>query len=111
MALFEIDSQQFQQLDSSIDGLNGAVNRLAEAVAPVDSSVHAAIGELSTNIGKWQAQQMATIESGFANLIAVLTGVDVAEVQKQINQHALNVSAAKESLQSALNRNQPKGEE
>lgn len=60
MALFQLDSAQFQQLTESVDAL-------------------------SDNIAKWQAQQTAAINSGFASLIAALTGADVAEIQQRIN--------------------------
>lgn len=85
MALFEIDPNQFNEL-------------------------HTAIRDLSDNIGKWQAQQTTAIQSGFASLIATLTGADVAEVQKQIDQHALSINAVKERLQSSIDRNQTEGE-
>lgn len=85
MALFEIDPQQFEQLDTQISGLNGAINRLAENLSPDDSNLHAAVAELSTNLGKWQAQQLQAIQAGFTGLIAAITGADVAEVQQRIN--------------------------
>ncbi len=75
MALFEIDPDQFEQLNSSISGL-------------------------STNLAKWQAQQTATIESGFTNLIAALTGADVAEVQRRIDAHTQAVKTEADALES-----------
>jgi hypothetical protein len=76
MALFEIDPDQFEQLNSSISGL-------------------------STNLAKWQAQQTATIESGFTNLIAALTGADVAEVQERINTLTQAIKPEADALETA----------
>jgi hypothetical protein len=82
MALFEIDPDQFQQLNASI-------------------------GELSNNIAKWQAQQTATIESGFTNLIAALTGADVAEVQQRINTLTQAIKPEADALEGTAQSNQP----
>lgn len=85
MALFQLDSEQFDRLNASIE-------------------------QLSDNIAKWQAEQTVAIQSGFSALIAALTGADVEEVQQRINQHTSQISAVKETLQSSIDRNQPKGE-
>lgn len=60
MALFQLDSAQFEQLTT-------------------------AINNLSNNVAKWQGEQTTAIKTGFASLIAALTGADVAEIQQRIN--------------------------
>lgn len=92
MALFTIDPKQLQELKSELAALTQAVN------------------DLSTNVGKQQAIQTAAIQSGLTALIAAVTGADIEEVQQKIDQHATQVSAAREKLQSSIDRNQPKGE-
>lgn len=67
MALFQIDTEQFEHLDTRLTELSKAVT------------------DLSDNVGKWQAQQTAVVQSGFAELIAAITGADVAEIQERIN--------------------------
>lgn len=74
-----MDETQFQQLDASLDGLNGAINRLAESVAPVDSSVHQAIVDLSANLAKWQAAQTEALKTGLAMLVEALKSGDAAK--------------------------------
>lgn len=92
MALFQLDDAQFQELKSEIHALTQAVN------------------DLSANVGKWQGSQTAAIQAGLTGLIAAITGADLGEIQQKIDQHATQVSAAREKLQSSVNRNQPKGE-
>ena len=92
MALFELKEAQFQELKADISALTQAVN------------------DLSTNIGKWQGSQTTAMQAGFAGFISAITGADVEAIQQQIDQHATKISAVKETLQSSLNRNQPKGE-
>lgn len=72
MAVFQLEEAQFRQLDTQIGGLNGAINKLAEAVAPEESSVHTAIAEMSANLAKWQAEQMKAITNGFILVAEVL---------------------------------------
>lgn len=79
MALFEIDREQFEQLTTSI-------------------------AQLSDNIGKWQAQQTAVIQSGLSSLVAAITGVDVAEVQQRINQLAETVKTEADALEQAATK-------
>lgn len=81
MALFQLDPKQLERLETQIGSLNTAM-----------------------------IQQTTAIQSGFASLIAALTGADVTEVQKHIDEHALKISAVRETLQSSIDRNQPKGE-
>lgn len=68
--------EQFQQIDTQLGGLNGALNVLAEAVSPVDSSVHQAITEMSANLAKWQAAQTEVIKNGFAMVADALARGD-----------------------------------
>lgn len=84
MALFQLDSAQFEQLTAAID-------------------------DLSENLAKWQAQQTDTIQSGFASLISALTGADVAEVQQRINATTEQVKSVRDKLQTSVD-NQTKGE-
>lgn len=84
MALFQLDSVQFEQLTAAID-------------------------DLSENLAKWQAQQTDAIQSGFASLIAALTGVDVAEVQERVNAATEQVKLVRNKLQTSVD-NQTKGE-
>lgn len=93
MARFDLDNQQFQELKAEIGSLTQAVN------------------DLSNNIGKWQGAQTAVIQSGLAGLISAITGADVEAIQQQINQHATRIGAVRETLQSSVNRNQPKENE
>lgn len=79
MALFEIDREQFEQLNNSI-------------------------AQLSDNIGKWQAQQTAVIQSGFASLIAALTGADINEVQQRVNALAEAVKTEADALEHAATK-------
>lgn len=102
MALFQIDQQQFQQLDAQIGGLNGAINKLAEAVSPVDSSAHAAITELSTNLGKWQAQQLQAIKDGFVLIADVLSNHQTAVSQEQIDAAASRLSSGTDQLKVSV---------
>ena len=92
MALFTIDPKQFQELKTELSALTQAVN------------------DLSTNVGKWQGSQTAAIQAGLAGLIGAITGADVEAVQQQINEHATRINAAREKLQSSVERNQPKEE-
>ena len=92
MALFELKDSQLQELKSELTALTQAVN------------------DLSENIGKWQGAQTSAMQAGLAGLIAAITGADVNEIQQKIDQHATQVTAAREKLQSSIDRNQPKGE-
>ena len=67
-----MNDEQFKRLDTQLSGIHGAINVLAEAVAPVESSLYQAIVEMSGNLAKWQASQSQIIEDGFA-LVAVNT--------------------------------------
>lgn len=56
----KLDETQFQQFDQGIDGISGAINRLAESIGPVEE------GEsLSQNVGKWLAEIQNEIRAGF----------------------------------------------
>lgn len=76
MALFQIDDAQLKQLLQSIN-------------------------DLSSNLAKWQAQQTTAIQTGFASLIAALTGADVAEVQQRINALAETVKTEADALEQS----------
>lgn len=92
MALFQLDDKQFQELKGEISALTQAIN------------------DLSTNVGKWQGSQTTAIQAGLAGLISAITGADVEAIQQQIDQHSTRISAVRETLQSSIDRNQPKGD-
>lgn len=92
MALFLLDEAQFNALRSDLQSLTTAVN------------------SLSDNVGKWQGTQTDAIQAGLASLVSAITGADVEAIQQQIDQHATGIRAVRESLQSSVNRNQPKGD-
>lgn len=102
MALFQIDEQQFRQLDTQISGLNGAINKLAESIAPVDSSAHAAIAELSANIGKWQAAQLQAIKDGFVLIADVLSNHQTSVSQEEIDAATNRLKSTTDQLQTTL---------
>jgi ABC-type transporter Mla subunit MlaD len=86
MALFEIDPDQFAQLDTRFSELTHAITSLSE------------------NVGKWQAQQTVAIQSGLAGLIAAVTGADIEEIQKRINQFADQVNQSSDKVEDATNQ-------
>lgn len=124
-ALLALNPEQFQTLDLKLGGIHGAVDKLAENIAEPDTSVAAEIASLkemvgvgfndvrqsitdlnntifdaSNNLGKWLA----------AIALAASTPDDNSkEVQEQINKHAAEINAVRETLQSSINRNQPEG--
>jgi predicted DNA-binding protein len=78
MALtFKLEPEQFSELKQSIDAF-------------------------STNLGKWQAQQIVAIEQGFTDLIETLGGNRSEETQERINQLASTVRTVKERIQSSV---------
>ena len=79
MALFQIDAQQFEGLKTEITSL-------------------------SNNLAKWQAAQTAVIQTGFASLIAALTGADINEVQQRINALAETVKTEADALEQAATK-------
>lgn len=81
MALFQIDEQQFEGLKSEI-------------------------AALSNNLAKWQAAQTAVIQTGFASLIAALTGADINEVQQRINTLAETVKTEADALEQAATKSE-----
>lgn len=90
MALFELKESQLQELKGELTALTQAVNNL------------------STNVGKWQGSQTTTIQTGFASLIAALTGADVAEVQQRINTLTETIKTEADALEQSTK--QPEGE-
>lgn len=101
MALFELEQKQFQQLDAALGGLNGAVNKLAEGVAPVDSSVHAAIGDMSANLAKWQAAQLQAIKDGFILLANVFSNPQTPEDQAKLDALTATLRTEADALEDA----------
>lgn len=101
MALFELEQQQFKQLDTALDGLSGAINKLAEGISPVDSSLHAAIAELSTNTGKWQAAQLQAIKDGFILLANVFSNPQTPEDQAKLDALTATLRTEADALEDA----------
>lgn len=101
MALFELEQQQFNQLDTALDGLSGALDKLSEAVAPVDSSVHAAIGEMSNNLAKWQAAQLQAIKDGFILLANVFSNPQTPEDQAKLDALTATLRTEADALEDA----------
>lgn len=102
MALFQIDETQFDQLETHLNGLNGAVNKLAEGVAPVDSSIHAAIVTLSDNLGKWQAAQLQAIKDGFVLIADVLSNHQTSVSQEEIDAATNRLKTSTDQLGAAV---------
>lgn len=102
MALFQIDPEQFQQIDTSLDGLNGAINKLAEAVSPVDSSAHQAIADLSENLAKWQAAQLQAIKDGFVLIADVLSNHQTSVSQAEIDAATERLKTSTDQLDTAV---------
>lgn len=102
MALFQLDAAQFNQLETHLDGLNGAVNKLAEGISPVDSSLHQSIAELSDNLAKWQAVQLQAIKDGFVLLASVLSEHQTPENQEDIDVLTNKLKSGTDDLQSAV---------
>ena len=102
-----LDAVQFQALDEKLGGIDGAINRLAENVAPVDSSLANEVSLLrnelgmrltaldqtvmaaSENIGKW----LAAIALATAN-----PADNSAEVQAHIDQLAKQLKQQTDAL-------------
>jgi len=80
----QLDLAQFKALDGKLGGIDGAINKLAEGIAPVDE------GEtLSENVGKWLGQINATIEAGFKSIVEAIAArnkesADLDQLDEQI---------------------------
>lgn len=102
MALFQLDEAQFEKLDTQIGGLNGAVNKLSEAIAPVDSSLSQTINDLSTNLAKWQAAQLQAIKDGFVLIADVLSNHQTSVSQAEIDAATERLKTSTDQLQSSV---------
>ena len=118
-ALLDLGAQQ----DLNLDGINGAINKLAENVSEPDTSVAAEIASLKQEM----AVGFAGVNQSIANLNNTIfdRSVDLAkwlaaialaaanpadnttEIQALIDKNAADVRTAKEKLQSSIDRNQP----
>jgi len=66
----KLDSAQFKALDGKLGAIDGAVNKLAEGIAPVEE------GEtLSENLGKWLAIINTSIETGFKSVAEAIANI------------------------------------
>lgn len=125
-----LDAEQFKALldlgaqqDANLDGINGAINKLAEGIAPVDSSLAAEIASLKevVSVGLFDVRQSVvdlnnTIHERAVDLAKWLAAIALAAstpddnsdaVQKLIDEHAADIRAQREKLQSSIDRNQP----
>ena len=121
-ALLDIAAQQ----DANLDGINGAINKLAENISPPDTSVVAEIQSLKEVISTGFADTRQsitdlnnTIHERAVDLAKWLAAIALAAstpddnsaaVQALIDKNAADVRTAKEKLQSSIDRNQPEGE-
>jgi uncharacterized phage infection (PIP) family protein YhgE len=112
-----LDPAQFNAIDGKLGGIDGAINRLAENVSPVDTSIAAEIALLkemvsvgfadmaqglanlnntifdaSNNIGKWLAAIALAAANPADNTAEVQAHID--KLTTQIKQQADAVSAA-----------------
>lgn len=115
--------EQFEALDLKLGGIRGAVDKLTENVSPSDTSVAAEIALLKQEI----VVGFNGINQSIANLNEVIfeRSVDLAKwlatialasstpddnsatIQAIIDKQAAEVRAAKEKLQSSIDRNNP----
>lgn len=63
-----------------------------------------AVNELSTNLAKWQGQQVTVIQQGFADLVAVLGGTDSEAIQERINELTSHINASSDDVEAAINQ-------
>lgn len=113
------------QQDANLDGINGAINKLAEAIAPVDSSLAAEIASLKQEV----VNGFAATNQSFANLNNVIMerAVDLAKwlaaialaastpddnsaaVQAKINELTQNLRTSTDAVEEAINQDKSKG--
>lgn len=94
----KLDSAQFKALDGKLGGIDGAINKLAEGIAPVDE------GEtLSENIGKWLAEIKNSIDAGFKLVAEEIARTNDPRVAAMIKKLDTTGSALDESVKA----NQP----
>lgn len=121
-----LSEAQFNVLEMELNGINSAVNKLAENVAEPDTSVAAEIQSLKevVSVGFNDVRQSITdlnnvIFERSVDLAKWLAAIALAAstpddnsaaVQAQIDKHAAEIRTEREKLQSSLNRNQPEGE-
>jgi hypothetical protein len=121
-----LDPEQFEALDLQLDGIHGAVNKLAENVAAPETSVAAEIVSLkqeisvgfagmqqsladlnntiferSVDLAKW----MAAIALASAN-----PADNTAQIQAFIDQIATGLNLTADEIQAALNQPKSQGE-
>lgn len=126
-----LNAEQFDKLvqlgvqqDANLDGINGAINKLAEGIAPVDSSLAAEIASLKQEI----VVGFTATNQSIANLNNVIMdrAVDLAkwlaaialaastpddnsaEVQAKIDEATASMKSSTDALDAAVKANQPK---
>ena len=106
----EFSEQQFGALDTKLNGIVGAVDKLAENVSGPDTSVAAEIAllrnelglrltQLSDNLGKWLAAIALAIADPDNNTAEVQAHIDkvTQQIKQQTDALAAEVEHAKET--------------
>jgi hypothetical protein len=115
-AALGLNPEQFEALDLKLGAIHGAVDKLAENISEPDSSLAAEISLLRNELGTKLTMLNESILTASDNLGKWLSAIAIAastpddnsaEVQAQIDKHASQISAARQKLQSSIDRNQP----
>ncbi len=59
-------------LDLILDGLNGAINKVAESVSSPETSVAEQVGDASVDLGKWLFTINETLSAGLAEVVKAI---------------------------------------
>ena len=126
-----LDAEQFKALldlgaqqDANLDGINGAINKLAEGIAPVDSSLAAEIQSLKevVSVGLFDVRQSVvdlnnTIHERSVDLAKWLAAIALAAanpenneaaVQAKIDEITANIRTSSDVVEDAINQDQTK---
>ena len=126
-----LNAEQFDKLvelgvqqDANLDGINGAINKLAEGIAPVDSSLAAEIASLKQEIVigfSGMSQSIANLNNVIFdaqnNLAKWLAAIALAastpddnsiEVQRKIDEATASMKSSTDALDAAVRNNQSK---
>lgn len=110
-----LSDEQFEALDLKLGAIDGAINKLAENISQPDTSVAAEISLLRNEIGMRLTALSESVNAMSDNLAKWLSAIALAsstpddnsaEVQEQIDKHAAEINAARQKLQSSIDRNQ-----
>lgn len=118
-ASLALSSEQFEALDLKLGGIHGAVDKLAENISEPDTNLAAEISLLRNELGMRLTAINESVNAMSNNVAKWLSAIALAsstpddnsaEVQALINENAAEIKAARQKLQSSIDRNQPKGE-